>query len=215
MSPGLTWIVNGLLPQDACRVLPVQTTSDATAGTAPPLLKNWSREQVGSLEDWTSATPMSLEVEKKLIDQSELVTRESGLVLRLCDGGVAQIYVPLHVVTEPNRFRNALIWLVHKNMMHMSHSKVSSELLRTYWWPHLRRDVKSVLATCAECNLAKGKRQLAHGNYRAIKGGAPRERYAILSCACGCSVRQVSSRASPPMDAALGSRRRATGLRKL
>ena len=137
------------------------------------MLIRWTRPNTfGRQEDpnprVSAVISARLEVEKKLIDQSELVTRESGLVLRLCDGGVAQIYVPLHVVTEPNRFRNALIWLVHKNLMHMSHSKVSSELLRTYWWPHLRRDVKSVLATCAECNLAKGKRQLAHGNYLSL-----------------------------------------------
>jgi len=184
LSAGLVWIVHGLATKATCHILPVSVTETsstvehAETVTPPPLLHNWKREHVGSLEDWISNTSTSLETERKTLDLDVMAKRASGLTLRLVDGGVGQIYVPLHPGV-PQRYRTALIWLVHQNLMHMAHGTVASELLRTFWWPHLRRDVKSIVTSCDQCQLAKGKRRKAHGNFRAVKGSAPRERWAI------------------------------------
>jgi hypothetical protein len=52
-------------------------------------------------------------------------------------------------------------------------------LLRSYFWPSLRKDTRATLNDCAICEVEKAKQNLAHGLFRAHPNEAPGTRYAM------------------------------------
>jgi hypothetical protein len=64
-------------------------------------------------------------------------------------------------------------------MFHLGHAKVAERLLRSYFWPSLRKDTRTALNDCATCEIEKARQNLAHGLFRARPNEAPRSRYAM------------------------------------
>ena len=87
------------------------------------------------------------------------------------DGANARIYVPLKSGDDPAAWRRELCTLVHHELQHLGHTKVHAQVARSFWWPSMRTFVQKAIEPCVECNLAKGRRQRAHGKYRAVAGG--------------------------------------------
>ena len=198
LSAGLTWLVGGLPTTEhlvTCAAIVAANEADAEGETptetAPPELTGWLREKVGSLEDWASNSETSLKLESAKIDDSHVARRSSGLVLYAPDGASAKIYVPLGSGDDPTAWRRELCMLVHHELQHLGHTKVHAQIARSFWWPSMRTFVQKAIEPCVECNLAKGRRQRAHGKYRAVAGGG-RQRSPGDSTSTGRSTAKCS-----------------------
>ncbi len=75
--------------------------------------------------------------------------------------------------------REPLVRFMHEQMFHLGHAKVAERLLRSYFWPTLKRDTRRVLNDCPDCEIEKERQNQAHGLFRARPHHAPRSRFAI------------------------------------
>jgi hypothetical protein len=61
----------------------------------------------------------------------------------------------------------------------MADVKTYNELAKSYFWPTMKRDVRSWYKQCNRCELLKAKRNLTHSKYRGASDMAPRKRWAM------------------------------------
>jgi hypothetical protein len=70
-------------------------------------------------------------------------------------------------------------YFTHEQMFHLGQAKVTERLLRGYYWPTLRVDVRRWLHNCPDCEIEKARQNQAHGLFRARPYDAPRTRFAM------------------------------------
>ena len=107
-----------------------------------------------------------------------LVTDGDGLCWYWRDGEQPRLVVPAQE-------RAAVTARAHDDAVgHLGAAQTTEEVLRRFWWPGLRHDVRSYIESCLVCARNKGVRRLAHGNYRGVSYSGPRLFY-------GCDVKKV------------------------
>jgi hypothetical protein len=85
----------------------------------------------------------------------------------------------------PTQERTAVTARAHDDAVgHLGAAQTTDEVMRRFWWPGLRRDVRAYVEACLVCARNKGVRRLAHGNYRGVSYSGPRLFY-------GCDVKKV------------------------
>jgi hypothetical protein len=82
-------------------------------------------------------------------------------------------------IIVPQTCQEALIRDTHTRMFHLNHAKVHAMLRRAYFWPDLKRDTKSVLTDCPDCELTKARQHTAHALFHATPIHAPRSRWCM------------------------------------
>ena len=99
-------------------------------------------------------------------------TRGDGLVfVHEPKSGKSKIWVP-------KSQRKKLVEHTHLFLKHLGHTKVRSELQKSFTWPHMRSDCEKH-SVCGDCVLAKAKRNLAHGKFSAVEAKGPHESFGV------------------------------------
>eukprot|EP00939_MAST-03C_sp_MAST-3C-sp1_P004035 g4035.t1 len=114
--------------------------------------------------EWASSTDSSLEAEK--ISLADVYRANDGVAL-ISDknDGPPRVYVPLTgTLTDDHRRR--VVKHAHEALHHLGTKRTISDIMTTYYWPTLKKDVKLWVAACAHCNAAKARRNAAHGTYK-------------------------------------------------
>ena len=62
-------------------------------------------------------------------------------------------------ILVPECQRMALIQTEHETMLHVKGNRVNHELSRSYYWPNMTEEIKSVCAACTICQKAEVRRQ--------------------------------------------------------
>ena len=108
-----------------------------------------------------------------------LATDEDGLRWYWRDDDHPRLVVPAQE-------RTVVMVRAHEDAVgHLGSAQTAEEVLRRFWWPGLRRDVRAYVEGCLVCARNKGVRRLAHGNYRGVSYAGPRLYY-------GCDVKKVA-----------------------
>ena len=108
-----------------------------------------------------------------------LVTGDDGLRWYWRDDDQPRLVVPAQE-------RSVVMARAHDDAVgHLGAAQTTDEVLRRFWWPGLRRDVRAYVEGCLVCARNKGVRRLAHGNYRGVSYAGPRLFY-------GCDVKKVA-----------------------
>ncbi len=124
-------------------------TADEVEGTLPRTLEAWIRAQKRD-------------------------TQFEALLDTIADKACRQqlwIYAPANDhprIIVPPSCQEALIRDVHARMFHLNHQKVAAVMERSYYWPSLRKQTRSVLVDCPECEINKARQKSAHGLFRAL-----------------------------------------------
>eukprot|EP00750_Incisomonas_marina_P016388 INCI19099.5.p1 GENE.INCI19099.5~~INCI19099.5.p1 ORF type:complete len:464 (+),score=58.63 INCI19099.5:562-1953(+) len=108
----------------------------------------------------------------------ELVTRADGLKMHLDIDGVLRIVVPEHL-------RVFIISLAHLELRHLKDKFVLHHLRRHFWFPAIRSLVHDTIKECADCQLSKVHRRLAHGDFHAPSSDCPRSHWQVDSKSFG------------------------------
>ena len=125
---------------------------------------------IGTRAEWITEQPEALSSEKDALRKVTILTRPDGLKMYVDNNGIQRVYVPLGR-------RKALFTWFHESMCHLANDKVHHSLSKFYYWPGSRADCRRWYSECSFCNLAKAKRNLAHGRFRAVEGKPPRTRW--------------------------------------
>jgi hypothetical protein len=64
-------------------------------------------------------------------------------------------------------------------MFHLNYVKVYALLRRSYFWPSMKKDVKTVLSDCPTCELNKARQNTTYGLFSALPVHAPRSRWCM------------------------------------
>jgi hypothetical protein len=175
LSTQMTWVIGNipeynrlemfaqslrtLAPITGSRIIPT-CDSDTFDSPVPTTLEEWIREQ--------KRDPL---YENALAAMPDTAFRY-GLYLYAPDGAAPRILVPPQT-------REALVRFTHEQMFHLGEAKVIERLLRSYWWPTIRRDTRRIVQDCPDCEIEKARRNEAHGLFRARPHDVPRSRYAM------------------------------------
>jgi transposase InsO family protein len=176
----MTWVV-GNIPQYTAIEMFTQTLR-----TTAPITGSASQDppnQSSDLND-TFDEPVPTLVEEWITEQ----TKDAAFLQSLealhdiaCRDGL-YLYAPDNMpprILVPPGTREPLIRFTHARMFHLGQAKVAERLLKSYFWPTLRKDTRKYLADCPECELEKGRQNQAHGLFRARPHDAPRTRFAM------------------------------------
>ena len=167
LAAGLTWVCFNI-PNATQHVV---YANENVTDYMPPHVPEMHAATVGTLPQWIAEQPGSLETERDSLIASRIGTTDSGLTTYTPDD-MPRIYVPV------NR-RRPLYEFQHNHINHMATLKTFNELAKTYFWPHMKRDVRKWYSQCTRCELLKAKRNLTHSRYSGASGEAPRKRYAM------------------------------------
>jgi hypothetical protein len=177
----MTWVV-GNIPQYTAIEMFTQTlrTTAPITGSAsqdPPNqssdLNNTFDEPVPTLvEEWIAEQTKDADEFLQSLEALPDIACRDGLYLYAPDNQPPKILVPPQT-------REPLIRFTHARMFHLGQAKVAERLLKSYFWPTLRKDTRRYLADCPECELEKGRQNQAHGLFRARPHDAPRTRFAM------------------------------------
>lgn len=179
MFPLLTWLVDPRIGMTHDHVYGSEAISDTEArpktDRIPPPTHEWAKEQrsfhVDEAKDFRSHPVLYTPEGLMLISETDTSQMTPTTVIQ--QRVTARVYVP------PSR-RRKLIKRVHVDILkHLGPRKVSRQLLRTFIWPALRRDVRSFCASCKTCRKNNARRNWSHGLYRGLEGGQPRTRWGM------------------------------------
>ena len=120
-----------------------------------------------TIEEWTQAQADDPDCLKD-IPAAEVVVRDS-LHLHLSPGHSPRIIVP-------ESCRENLIRQHHSDIFHLGPDKTIHSLRKAYYWPKMESQVRRVLQDCAQCELAKARRNAAHAMFRDRPLAGPRRR---------------------------------------
>jgi hypothetical protein len=174
LATQMTWVFGNI---EQCRLLEMFTQSLTTAapitGDPPAPLESATFEEPvpTTVEEWISEQHKDLQFLNQFSDLDGIACRQ-GRYLYAPDDTAPRILVP-PLTREP------LVRFTHQRMFHLGHAKVAERLLRSYFWPSLRKDTRTTLNDCATCEIEKARQNLAHGLFRARPTEAPRSRYAM------------------------------------
>jgi hypothetical protein len=173
----MTWVFGNVPAYKAIEMFSQGLRTAAPITGAPAPVSTFHEEQ-------TFDDPVPTTVEEWIQEQSkdpnflaslgsiESVACRNGLYLHAPDNCSPRIFVPPNV-------REPLIRATHSRMFHLGYTKVTERLLKSYYWPSLRRDTRRTLDDCPICEIEKARQQTAHGLFRARPHDAPRSRYAM------------------------------------
>ena len=168
LAAGLTWVCFHVpdAPQHV-----VYASEHIATDYMPPHVPEMHAATVGTLIQWIAEQPASLEKERDLLISTRIGTTDSGLTTyTLADS--PRIYVPIDR-------RRPLYEFQHDQINHQATLKTFNELAKTYFWPHMKRNVRKWYEQCTRCELLKAKRNLTHSQYSSRSGEAPRKRWAM------------------------------------
>ncbi len=174
LSTQMTWVFGNIGKCHAIEMFPqvLATAAPITGDPAPPLDSSTFDEPVPTtVEEWIDEQTKDPQFLAQLASLDSIACRQ-GLYLYAPDDIAPRILVPM-------ASREPLIRFTHQRMFHLGHAKVAERLLRSYFWPSLRKDTRATLNECAICEIEKAKQNLAHGLFRARPNEAPRTRYAM------------------------------------
>jgi hypothetical protein len=137
----------------------------------PPHIPESHTATIGTLVQWIAKQPESLKDESHLMKDILIGTTDSGLKT-YTEADSPRIYVP------KQRCR-PLYEFTHNAINHMADVKTYNKLAKSYYWPTMKRDVRSWYKQCNRCELLKAKHNLTHSKYRGASGMAPRKRWAM------------------------------------
>jgi hypothetical protein len=115
----------------------------------------------GELDASTFDEPVPTTVEEWVQEQNKdlhFLDQFSGLDGIACRQGL-YLYAPDDVaprILVPPLTRTPLIRFTHQRMFHLGHAKVAERLLRSYFWPSLRKDTRTAVVTPLSSSLSLG-----------------------------------------------------------
>jgi hypothetical protein len=174
LSTQMTWVFGNLPECQRIEMFPqaLRTVAPITGDLCEPLEASTFEEPVPTtVEEWIGEQNKDLPFLAYMSSLDGIACRQ-GLYLYAPDDIAPRILVP------PST-REPLIRFTHHRMFHLGHAKVAERLLRSYFWPSLRKDTRTTLNDCAVCEIEKARQNLAHGLFRARPNEAPRSRYAM------------------------------------
>jgi hypothetical protein len=69
-------------------------------------------------------------------------------------------------ILEPECRRIALTRTEHETMLHLKGNRVNHELSRSYFWPHMAKEIKLLCSACQVCQQALVQRQNLSATFR-------------------------------------------------
>ena len=161
LSAGMVWLITPEVRATQHQVFAGEETPDVTWNPA-----------IGTRAEWVSEQPATLASEKGKFESKRVLTRPDGLALYEGRDKVLRVFVPI-------QRRRALYEWHHAMIMHLAADKTYRSINENYYWPSCKADVRKWYAECSVCELSKATRNLAHGRFRAVRGSAPRSRWAL------------------------------------
>ena len=172
LATQMLWLVGGI-PELANSAI----TFASTLATPAPLLEKYdgtlpnpavpTHDVPTTIEQWIEAQEADPACTTG-IPPSEIV-HQDGLALH------AAADHPLRIIV-PEQYREPLIRQRHEDLFHLGIDKTAHSLLQSYFWPKPKTTVRRVLNDCAACELAKARRNEAHGMFRTRPLEGPRQR---------------------------------------
>lgn len=170
LQPELTWVIYGVPTIKEHQVMSI-TDSD---------VMDFS---FGDLKDFRGIIKISPEwdlkewvpLQERMIRENPLLYSENKIYTRQSDG--FKLYTPdseKSLALVPQQHVKALVEWQHKQLCHGGHAKVYSALKKHWHWPHMKSAVRSIVSSCAPCQLLKAKRARAHRHFRAKVFCTPR-----------------------------------------
>jgi transposase InsO family protein len=175
----MTWVVGNIpeycaiemFSQDLRTAAPITGPEVILADTSASTTDTFDEPVPTIVEEWIAEQNKDPAFLQTLNSLPGIACRE-GLYLFAPDDVPPRIFVPPQT-------REPLIRFTHARMFHLGQAKVAERLLKSYYWPTLRKDTRRILTDCPECEVEKARQQEAHGLFRARPNEAPRARYAM------------------------------------
>jgi hypothetical protein len=173
LATQMTWVFGNIPEYRTIEMFPqaLQTAAPITGDLTTTDATSFEEPVPTTMEEWISDQNRDLQFLNQFSSLEGIACRQ-GLYLYAPDGIAPRILVPPAT-------RAPLIRFTHQRMFHLGHAKVAERLLRSYFWPSLRKDTRTTLNDCATCEIEKARQNLAHGLFRARSNEAPRTRYAM------------------------------------
>ena len=172
LATQMLWLVGGI-PELANTAV----TFASTLVTPAPLMEKFdatlpnpavpAHDVPTTIEEWIDAQEEDPTCTRGIPPQE--IVQQDGLFLH------ATTDHPLRIIV-PEKYRDSLVRQRHEDLFHLGPDKTSHSLLQSYFWPKLGSTVRKVLTDCAACELAKARRNEAHGMFRTRPLDGPRQR---------------------------------------
>lgn len=113
----------------------------------------------------TTEPPLPLEQWPPLQDPNDIPTNMTRLAGKDLKKGLPEDLVVLvdskgrHRILVPKCQRAKLVRTEHETMLHVKGQRVHHELVRTYFWPDMKEQIKQICQACASCQRATIRQQ--------------------------------------------------------
>ena len=167
----MTWVMGNIPEFDRIEMFSQTLRTPMTGVEANESSSTFESPIPTTIEEWIKEQNRDSVFRGSLAALPDVADR-NGLYLYAPDDESPRIMVPPQT-------REALVRFTHEQMFHLGQAKVTERLLRGYYWPTLRGDVRRWLHNCPDCEIEKARQNQAHGLFRARPYDAPRTRFAM------------------------------------